>query len=50
MSVENCPRASALNELMLFSEFSTARLESSESVFSEDIFTSQIVRNSAMLN
>ena len=42
MSVENCPRASVLNELMLFSEFSTVRLESSGSVFSEEISVSQV--------
>ena len=45
VSVENCPKASVLNELMFFSEFSTARLEPSESVFSEEMSSSQVIKN-----
>ena len=44
ISVENCTRTSALNELMLFSEFSTVRFESSESVFSEEMSVSQVIQ------
>ena len=50
ISLENYTRASALNELTFFSEFSTARLELSESVFSEEMSASQVIQKTLHLS
>ena len=46
---KNCTKASALNELMFFSEFSTARLASKRKWVFESYVDMQLLRKSLML-